>query len=237
METKKNAVLQRIRESVPDEINAAQTIHWYECKPSWDQLWGESLHQASSYRRQWYDKQIRTQTWHAEYLSPWYRAASDVHRWTRAVYTLSWWNITYSIIHVVFVSLHSHAPLFRTHPWSFLFPEVFPLVNVFTSLLLQVRESHKYFYNRAVDVPRPSTPTKTCFTSMHFHTLLRILTNNTQTYAHVQFPGHDPCDPRYAHAPPSLADKQKCTPLWPKLVHIPMSDMSSVNFTAWYLIR
>jgi hypothetical protein len=50
--------------------------------------------------------------------------------------------------------------------------------------------------------------------SMHFHTLLRILTNNTQTSAHVQFLGHAPCDSRHAHAPPSLADKQKCTPLW-----------------------
>jgi hypothetical protein len=70
------------------------------------------------------------------------------------------------------------------------------------------------FYNRAVDVPRPSTPTKTCFMSMHFHILLRILTNNTQTYTHVQFSGHDLYDPRHAHAPPSLADEQKRTLLW-----------------------
>jgi hypothetical protein len=50
--------------------------------------------------------------------------------------------------------------------------------------------------------------------SMHFHILLRILTNNTQTYTHVQFSGHDLYDPRHAHAPPSLADEQKRTLLW-----------------------
>jgi len=68
------------------------------------------------------------------------------------------------------------------------------------------------FYNRGVDVPRPSMPTTPCCISMHFHILLRILTEITQTYARVQIPGHDACDPRHAHAPPSLADEPTCVP-------------------------
>jgi len=91
---------------------------------------------------------------------------------------------------------------------------VFSLTNVFTSLLFQVRGSHKYFYNRAVDVPHPSTPTAPCWKSMHLHMLLRIPTNNTLIYAHIQIPSHNPCDPRYAHAPPSLADEPTCVPFW-----------------------
>jgi hypothetical protein len=91
---------------------------------------------------------------------------------------------------------------------------VFSLANVFTSLLFQVRESHKQFYNRAVDVPHPSTPTAPCWMSMHLHILLRITTNNTQIYAHIQIPSHNPCDPRHAHAPPSLADEPTCVRFW-----------------------
>jgi hypothetical protein len=62
--------------------------------------------------------------------------------------------------------------------------------------------------NRAVDVPCFSTPTTRCCTSMHFHILLRIPTNNIQTYTCIQFPGHHSCDPRHTHAPLSLADSK-----------------------------
>jgi hypothetical protein len=58
-----------------------------------------------------------------------------------------------------------------------------------------------------------SIPTTPCSISMRLHILLRIPTNNAQTYTYVQFPAHGPRNPRHAYAPPSLG----CEPAWLRL--------------------
>ena len=79
--------------------------------------------------------------------------------------------------------------------------KVFSVLNIFTSLLLQVCNPIGHSMSEPLTFYTYSTRTTACSKSGHLLILLWIPTNNI----HIQSPVRRPRNSRHAHAPPSLA--------------------------------
>jgi hypothetical protein len=108
---------------------------------------------------------------------------------------------------------------FRTYRWWLTFRKCSrPWTSLCHCCHFLMCVNNTFWHDGMIDVahtrPCPTSSPK----SMHLQRLLRTPTDNTQT--HIQLWGLYPCDPRYAHAPPSVAFGSARAQLWRRRVDI-----------------